>query len=355
MAVSKFILDIGKEIELKTSPKGHFALGTTRSTEKWITEREMTKMKAIQLRTAEDTKNESIVKLQQFNPSFFLKDPSSIHCRIPGCLASTQRLKPNHSSKKIKQDLFLCCEHRERLTGEVAKRCAEENVIVNVASFTQEDFNGYTSLIGILEKAFTHFQKQASILNTTDSLLAEVFLNARNFLIITNALLNPDEDNTKTVLGPWLKLFESFLSYLEDPLRLQSLVKALQEITKTILLFFGVIYSWVFLGNPGSRVGVGVGLALGFVGGAAFAVSAPLILAASVVGLVAGNLIGSGGYDWYKEHHYMKMQQEMIEKYQEFIVRMFGQPGAVPQQPKTKLIFLPANAGGDLLINMEQN
>ena len=61
MAVSKFILDIGKEIELKTSPKGHFALGATRPTEKWITEREMTKMKAIQLRTAEDTKNESIV------------------------------------------------------------------------------------------------------------------------------------------------------------------------------------------------------------------------------------------------------------------------------------------------------
>ena len=148
-----------------------------------------------------------------------------------------------------------------------------------------------------------------------------------------------------------MKLFKSFLSYAKDPQRLQSLVKALQEITKTILLFFGVIYSWVFLGNPGSRIGGGVGLALGFVGGAAFAASAPFILAASVVGLVAGKLIGSGGYDWYRDHRYMKMQQEMIQQYQEFIVRMFGQPGAVPQPP----IFVPANSDGDLLINMKQN
>ena len=346
MAVSKFILDIAKQIELKSGPKVHFALGTIRQTKKWITEHEMTKIKAIHLRTAEDTKNESVVKLLQFNPSFFLKDVSNIHCRIPGCSATIQRLKPTHSSEKSKQNLFLCSAHRERLTSEVTKRCAKENVIINIASSKKEDFNGYTSLIGILEKAFTYLKKQAP-------LLAEVFLNTRNFLIITNALLNCNEDNTAIVLAPYIILFQTLLSCIEDPQRLESLVKALQEIMDMIMQFFGVIYIWVFLGNPGSRVGGGVGLVLGFVGGAAFVFPPPGIFAASVVGLVAGKLIGSGGYDWYKEHHYMKMQQEMIQQYQEFIVRMFGQPGAVPQQPK--LIFLPANAGGDLLINMEQN
>ena len=352
--LSKFIRNIANEIELKSGANIQFVRVTTRPTEKWITERDMSKMKAMQLRTAEDIKNKSVVELQQFNPSFFLKDPRDIHCRIPGCSATIQRLKPTRSSEKIKQDLFLCCAHRERLISEVTKRCAEENVIINIASFKKEDFNGYTSLIGMLEKAFTHCQKQASVLSaTTNSLLAEVFLNTRNFLVITNALLNPDDDNTKTVLAPWLKMFESFLSCAKDPQKLQSLVKALQEIMNMILLFFGVIYSWVFLGNPGSRVGGGVGLVLGLVGGAAFAASAPFILAASVVGLVAGNLIGSGSYDWYKERHYMTLQLEMTQQYQEFMVRMFGQPGAVTQQPE--LIALPANADGDLLINMEQN
>ena len=345
MAVNKFILDIGKEIEVKSGAKIKYSQEIAFPSKKWLTEGAMSKMKAIQLRTAKDIKNESAVALPQFNPSFFLKDGSKVHCRIPGCSATVQRLKSN-SSEKIKQDLFLCCTHRERLTSEVTKRCAKENVIVNVASFKQEDFNGYTSLIGQLEKAFAHFQKQASRPNT---LLAEVFLNTRNFLAITNALLNPDEDNTATALAPCLAVFQSILSYIKDPKRLQSLVAALREIMNMILLFFGIIYSWIFLANPGGRVGGGVGLALGFVGGFAFALSAGGILAAAAVGLVAGNLIGSGAYDWYKDPQYIKMQQEMIQRYQEFMVRLFGQPGR--QRPE--FIFVPANADGDLLINME--
>ena len=352
--LSKFIRNIADEIELKSGAKIKFAQITMGPTEKWISERDMSKMKALQLRTAEDIKNKSVVELQQFNPSFFLKDPRDIHCRFPECSATIQRLKPTRSSEKIKQDLFLCCAHRERLISEVTKRCAEENVIINIASFKKEDFNGYTSLIGILEKAFTHFQKQASILNTTNSLLAEVFLNTRNFLIITNALLNPNEDNTATVLAPCMMVFRMFLAYIEDPQRRQSLVTALREIMNMIFQFFGVMYSWVFLGNPGSQVGGGLGLALGFVGGAAFAFFPPGIFAAAVVGLVAGNLIGRGGYNWYSDHHYIKMQQEMVvQQYQEFLFRMFGQPGTVTQQPR--LFCLPANADGDMLIKMEQD
>lgn len=322
MAMSKFILDIAKEIERKSGVNQ----ATTIPTMKWITEHEMSEMKTIQLRTAKDIKNESAVVLPQFNPSFFLKDGSEVHCRIPGCSATIQRLKSN-SSEKIKQDLFLCSTHRARLTSEVAKRCAKENVTVNVASFKQEDFNGYTSLIGELEKAFAHFQKQASR-SDINSLLAEVFLNIRNFLAITNALLNPDEDNTAIALAPSLVVFQSILNYIEeDPQRLQSLVEALREIMNMILQFFGIIYSWIFLANPGGRVGGGVGLALGFIGGFAFAFPPAGIVGAAGAGLVAGNLIGGGAYDWNEDPQYMEMQQEMMQQYQEFMVRLFGHQG----------------------------
>ena len=334
MAMSKFILDIAKEIERKSGANQ----ATTIPSKKWITEHEMSKMKAIQLRTGKDIENESDVALPQFNPSFFLKDGSEVHCRIPGCSATIQRLKSN-PSEKIKQDLFLCSTHRARLTSEVAERCAKEDVFVKVASFKQEDFNGYTSLIGQLEKAFTHVLKQ-------DSLLAEVFLNTRNFLVITNALLNPDEDNTVIALAFFMKVLQSILSDVEDPKRLQSLVEALREIMNMILLFFGIIYSWIFLANPGGRVGGGVGLALGFIGGLAFALTPGGILAAAAVGLVSGNLIGSGAYDWHKDPQYMKM----LQQYQEFMVRLFGQQGT----QQRGLFFVSANVDGDISINKDE-
>ena len=334
MAMSKFIHDIAKEIQRKSGV--HQA--TKIPTMKWIAEREMSEMKAIQLRTADDVKNESAVELSQFNPSFFLKDGSEVHCRFPGCSATTQRLKSN-SSEKIKQDLFLCRTHRERLTSEVVKRCTEAKVSVNVASFKQEDFNGYTSLIGDLEKALAHVQKQWF---KSDSLLAEVFLNTRNFLVITNALLNPDENNTVTALAPYLSVFQGILSYLEDPKKLRSLVEALRDIMNMILRFFGVIYDWLFVENPGGRFGSGVGLAIGFIRSAAIGWSPAGIFAAAVVGLLSGKLIGSGGYDIYTN-------QQMIQKRRECMNRLVEQQGT----QQRVLFFVLANADGDISINIE--
>jgi hypothetical protein len=345
MALSKFIQDIGKEIEAKSGANIGFSCGTTRPTKKWIPEGEILKMKAIHLRTAEETKNGSVMKLQQFNPSALLEDAEEIRCRIPECSSTTHRRRSSRPSEKIKQDLFLCDAHRENLISIVSKRCAQENVVVNIASFKHEDFNGYTSLIGELEKAFVYIQKKTSTLSATDSLLVEVFLNTRNFLIIINALLNPDEDNTKTALGPYIEMFNLFLKHLDDPSLLPQLITALREIMNMVLLFFGVIYDWIFLGNPGTRVGAGVGILLGFVGGLAFTFPPATIAASAVVGLVGGGLIGSGGYDWYKDLHHMKMQQ----RHQEFMFRLFGRVA-----PSIDLFSTHGNSNGDLTIELHK-
>ena len=192
----------------------------------------MTRTKVIKLRTAAETQQDGITKLQQFNPSFFLVGKNAITCRAPGCNETTPRLKPSGDLQHIKQDLFLCEIHRTKLANLVSKRCEEENIIVSVASYKHEDFDGYTYLIGELEKAFTHLVKKPHTLNmpqnsvypNSNLVLAEVFLNARNFLTITHALLNPNGDNIGVVLPAWFAMFDGIMNHLSQPELLERLV-----------------------------------------------------------------------------------------------------------------------------------
>ena len=343
VALSPLILDIGNKIDTMIDANTNGAQKWTRPTDEWIPQNKMSQTKGIQLRTAEDTKSENGVKLRRFNPSFFLKDSSTIHCRIPGCSTTVQRLKPANSGENIKQDLFLCSSHREMLISEITKRCAEENVFV--PSFGQEDFIGYTSLIGKLEKAFTHFQKQASSPSDTNSLLAEVFLNTRNFLIITNALLNPDEDNIKTTMPSCMTMLNNVLSSTKNQSLLQKMIVLMRNVQNTILFYFSIFYAWVELTSPGTRLGGGVGLALGFFGCALGGFASGVIAAGSVVGLIAGSLIGSGGYDMRSDPAEVKARQEAMQRYLQFLSQTFG---AAPQ--KAQCFHMSANADGDLTV-----
>ena len=343
-APSKFIQKICYNIQVQSGLTEVDREQRTQPSLKWITERAMSEMKAIPLRTAKQTKNEEVLSLQQFNPSFLVKDGNKIHCRVPGCSATTERRESSNLNEKVKQDLFLCHEHSETLIRMVSERCAKENVIVDPERFKNEDFNGYRNLIGELEKAFTCFQTKWLPKSATDSLLAEVFLNTRNLLVITNALLNPDKDNTVTVLGPYLELFRIFLSKVDDPQFLQSMLTALKEVLDILLGFFGVIYRWVVLAKPGTRIGAGLGLVAGFAFGYSFTLAR--LATSLLVGTIGGGLIGSGGYDWYKEEQNIKMQQETLHNYYKLISQWFGSQ----DQMLPKLISVPANASGDISI-----
>ena len=181
---------------------------------------------------------------------------------------------------------------------------------MNDATFKNDDFVGYTYLIGGLEKAFTHLYSKRLILSTPDSLLGEVLLNTQNFLIVTNGLLNLDGDDIITVLGPYLKMFLKFLNaYSENTELLLRVRTALQETMNRVLLLYGVVYKWVYPKNRWGHLWGGIVLMLAFV----FAGSMIFIL---VVVLVSGNLIGGGGYYWYREHCYLQMQRQIIQEYQ---------------------------------------
>ena len=98
--------------------------------------------------------------------------------------------------------------------------------------------------------------------------------------------------------------------------------------------------------NVGARVGAGAGVLIGFVGALACTFPPAVILASTVVGLVAGNLIGSGGYDIINESEFMKMLRHGALGYLEFAC---GMPGRV-EPFQHKLIYAYGHANGDLEI-----
>ena len=322
MAQSKFILDVGKKIEQISGAEPTIVEKDTAPALDWIRdpalewnkETKVSETKAIELRTAKQTQGENVVKLKQINPNFVVKDRSKILCRFPRCSSTTRRLQATHSSQKIKQDLFLCKTHRTHLKNNVTIRCSEENV---TESLRREDLEGYTHLIGKLEKAFT-FLTKSSTLNTTDSAVAEVFLNTRNFLIITK-LLNPDENNTMISLPGYMAVLQEFLKQVtKEPEMIQKLIKALEDVMNSVNQVFGIMYKWVSLANPGAQFGSGLGLVVGFASAIRFALPWPMQIAGTAIGLVAGYLMGSRSYDWWKERCYMNEREELLRGYQKF-------------------------------------
>jgi hypothetical protein len=114
-------------------------------------------------------------------------------------------------------------------------------------------------------------------------------------------------------------------------------VRALREIVDIILLFFGIIYAWVKLGNPGAQVGGGAGLFGGLATAFFFALSPVAVIAASVAGLIAGNLFVGGVYEWYRQQHEIDRQNQRVREYQEFMRQHFGQ--AVPRCTTCQLML----------------
>ena len=351
---SKLVKNLGVKIEQTSGAKLNFASEATVPVEDWIPGIEMARTKPINLRTAAQTQElGGITKLKQFNPSFFLEE-HEILCRVPGCSVTTPRLKASSESEHIKQDLFLCEVHQTKLANLVSKRCQEEDVFVSVASYNHDDFNGYTSLIGALEKAFMHLMKKPATLSVPQNryypnsnlVLAEVFLNARNFLTITNALLNPNVENRGVVLPGFLAMFNCIMDSLsKSPIILNRLVTAFQEVIASICNFFGIIYAWVTLGNPGAQFSGGMGLVIGAILGG---FAAPLMIpVGAALGFIGGTLIGGGAYAWYRERQVIERQNQRMREYQEFIREQIGV--GVPRRP---LFHAPGNAEGEIVLDV---
>ena len=234
--------------------------------------------------------HEKIVLLQ-FDPNF---TSTEVVCRHPSC--NSRYLE---AAKSGKRDLYLCPPHQQKLKDEISDTLAKKNIQIATMQENPEpsQFDGYTSLIGVLEEAY-HDAKKEKISQKKSPMVEEVILNVRNFLIITNAVLNPDDDNLGIVLTPVLNILLLLLEYSPDVSSLvDTLLYALRDVIEVILFTFGVIYSWVSLSlqSPGLRIGAGLGGTIGVILGSflgpwngVFGLGA---------GAVLGGLMGSGIYD----------------------------------------------------------
>jgi hypothetical protein len=226
---------------------------------------EIKSTKKLTLRSAQGAANDDAIKLKQFDPNF-MSPNGEIRCRSPGC---KQRRKRQFSIEK--EDLHLCPRHRKLTEDYVTKMCAEKGVNLSLKQYSPGDFEGYTSMIGLLESAYFLFVKcppgSGDVLKGKPTIPREVFINLRNFLMITNALLNPNFQNVITALKGSMEIFLAILRILQEDgemivEQLTRLVGLLRSVIEHVLFAFGIIYSWIYVAlanNPGAKLGAGIG------------------------------------------------------------------------------------------------
>ena len=236
--------------------------------------------------------NEDII-LCQFDPNFTSTD---VFCRDPSCAN-----KNPEAAKEGKRDLYLCPLHRKNLITSIENALAMKkiNIPENTEVPEEEQFTGYTSLIGLLERAYQNSKKFGRFeAGKLTPMMEEAILNVRNFLIITSTVLNPDKDNLEVALKYVIEILKLILNNPENVKQLvSSLVYLLREVIKMILVAFGVIYRWVSLAlhSPGSQLGAGLGGTIGL--GAGFFFGPWGAAAGMGAGAALGGLIGNGIYN----------------------------------------------------------
>lgn len=291
------------------------------------------------------------IVLLQFDPNFKSDD---VLCRHPSCKNKNFKAAKRGQGKR---DLYLCCDHREELKSFICQAFEKEKIEFSIGEFTSKPgrFEGYTSLIGVLEGAYRDARKLPTIRDTSE-IVEEAILNVRNFLTITSTLLNPDDGNLEIALPPVFHIFRLMLqidpSHMDKLLR--SLLSFLKEVACTILFAFGVIYRWVSLANPGTQIGVGVGGCIGAIG----FVFGPWGGAAGIaVGGFLGGFLGSGIYKLTKER---SDQQNLATARQEWMAAVLesGNSRALAHQFNQNLqrfmYIINGNNGGGLRMNFRR-
>ena len=260
------------------------------------------------------------ISLLQFDPNF---TSSEVTCRHPSC--STKNSEAAKSGNK--RDLFLCPTHQQVLRNSISNLFAKEKITLSNSTNKHGLFAGYTSVISVLDSAY-HGAKESQTLKGKSLLIQEAILNVRNFLIITNCLLNPDDDNLGIALPPVFQILHLILKDPDKPTKsVVGLIHMLRDVIEMVLFSFGVIYCWVALAlrNPATQIGFGVGMILG--AGAFFL--GPWSGAAGVtIGGTAGGLIGNGIHSFLTKKQQNQRLQRFIEEWREAggDIQQNGQP-----------------------------
>ncbi|XP_001629540.2 uncharacterized protein LOC5508998 [Nematostella vectensis] len=309
--------------------------------------------KRLTLRTSAQTIESHAIALPQFDPNFYAQN--DIQCRMAGC----KETKPRAAKRGCKEDLYLCSLHQERLRQHVKELCSKSKVDVDFNA-RNDDFEGYTSLIWMMDRAYFFSIRKNSqmprILKECPKIMNEVWLNIRNFMLITNAVLNPIFDNCRLALPPVMDILREILEHIHETQYVENLVYLMRSIVEMILFAFGVIYTWVslaLLANPGAQIGMGVGGVLG--AAAAGAAAGPVGVAIGFglgLGAFCGGLIGGGYYNWQQQQREQLQQDEALRRYRDFMRMPAPDDQPQPGQPQPVLYQFRGDAWGGFVLTL---
>jgi hypothetical protein len=195
---------------------------------------------------------------------------NSQRCTWPGCNKTREYSLPWLTNNAGNEILYLCRFHRKRMENYFTKMCADNGVVINRSrSCSSGDFNGYAALIELFEGAI---RKTSSILQGGNSdalqesrLLQDTFLNVRNFLIIMNAMIKPNEELLNSIL-PFIMGITLEVLKLWGQHSIINLVGFMRYFIEYVLFFFGIMNPWESLfpdTKPYVQIGSGVGGMLG--------------------------------------------------------------------------------------------
>ncbi|XP_044163440.1 uncharacterized protein LOC114967272 [Acropora millepora] len=231
--------------------------------------------------------NEDII-LYHFDPNFASTD---VYCRHPSCGNKNPK-----AAKEGKRDLYLCPLHRKNLITAIENALARKKINnpKNTEVPEEEQFTGYTSLIGLLERTLCHnSNKFGRFKEESTPMIKEAILNVRNVLIITNTVLNPDLNNLALIIPYVYKILELIVNNHDKCISIVAgLVSSLKEVIEIILSGFGVMYRWVSVAPtwPGRQIRAVLGGAIGLAAGLFFGP-----VGAAFGGMAAGFLGGLTG------------------------------------------------------------
>ena len=258
--------------------------------------------KKITLRTSDQIQESQAINLVSFDPNF---TSAEVVCRYKDCPEKNPDLTTKERFGTGKRDLYLCPKHHGEVTSKITQMCQKnkEPVDVSKSIYLSGDLSWYTDFIPVLEKLYH--------LAVKGSPLQEAYLHARNAFLITNALLNPDQDNLRLTVPLVLEILQAISKTSQlNPVACANLVCLLRDVIKEILSAFGVIYSWAEsqtpLFGPGTKIGIGVGGIFGLVGGIFGGPAAAAV--GYCAGAASGGLIGSGVYNLVAEQHSSSQQ-----------------------------------------------
>ena len=289
------------------------------------------------------------------------------NCRFPSCSR-----KDNNQ-----RNLYLCCEHRDKLAVAVKRICNKYSVDAIAIKDVPEnvDTEDFMKIIGTLDAAYRKQSRNKNSPETGLRFWKEVLLNTRNVLLVSKSLMSSNHGNSSMILHFVCCVLMKLISLRRNERRrFDRFCSLMRDGSGMIFHAYGIIYEWLSLPcmtdtlNPGRSIGLGVG---GMVGGLlAGVILIPLktlqvlidssvnkkdtsttmiplknfVFIGALLGATVGSYLGNWAYWFYDNKSAHKEHEKIKEEYISYVHH--SRPPGIRTMSTMHLFFISARKRG---------